>query len=62
MGNFIFMCAQDSILGPLLFSICICDIFSETPANTDSLNTEKVLDNRQGALEKMFLGFQQITW
>ena len=35
MENFIFRCAQDSILGPPLFDIYICDIFFETPANTN---------------------------
>ena len=58
---------QDSVLGPLLFNIYICDMFFETPANIDfagyadgntpytySSNIKNVLDNLQGALKKMF--------
>ena len=50
-------------------------MFFETPVNIDfaghaddntsytySSNIKNVLDNLQGALEKCFIGFQQITW
>ena len=59
------------VLGPLLFNICICDILFEKPTNIDfaeyaddnntpctySSDIENVLDNLQGALEKMFHWF-----
>ena len=58
---------QDSILGPLLFNIYICDMFFETPKNIDfvgyaddntpytySSNIEEVLENLQGALKQPF--------
>ena len=64
---------QGSVSGPLLFNIC--DMFFETPTNNDfagyadgntpytySSNIKNVLDNLQRALEKCFIGFQQITW
>ena len=50
-------------------------MFFETPTNNDfagyadgntpytySSNIKNVLDNLQRALEKCFIGFQQITW
>ena len=61
---------QGSIFGPLLFNIYICDMFFEMPANVDfaryaddntsytySSKIENVLDNLQGALEKIFHWF-----
>ena len=61
---------QGSVLGPVLFNTYICDMFFGTPANIDftryaddntpytySSNIEIVLDNLQGALEKMFHWF-----
>ena len=61
---------QDSVLGQLLFSIYICDMFLETPANigfagyvddntpyTYSSNIKNVLYNLKEALEKMFHWF-----
>ena len=57
---------QGSVLGILLFNIFSCDTFFETPTNIDfvgyaddntpyiySSNIENVLDNLQGALEKI---------
>ena len=57
---------QGSILGPLLFNICICDMFLETPENIDfgryaddntsytySSKIEHVPTNLQGASEKL---------
>ena len=61
---------QGSVLELLLFNIYICDMFLETPANIDfvwytddstphtySSSIKNVLDNLQGALEKMFHWF-----
>ena len=58
---------QGSVLGPLLFNTYIFDMLFETPANIDFAgyaddnipytyfsNIKNVLDNLQGALEKMF--------
>ena len=67
----LFSCVPEvSILGPLLFKY----VFVITPTNSDfagyaddytpytySSFIENVLDNLQGALEKMFHAFQQIT-
>ena len=62
--------SQGSVLGPLSLNIYICDIFFETPTNIDfagyadgnasyiySSNIKNVLDNLQGALQKMFHWF-----
>ena len=61
---------QESISGPLLFNIYICDMFFETPENIDfagyaddntpytySSKIEHVLTNLQGASEKLFPWF-----
>ena len=61
---------QESILGPLLFNIYICDIFFETPKNIDlvgcandntpytySSKIEHVLTNLQSASQKLFYWF-----
>ena len=61
---------QDSILGPLLFDIYICEMFFETAKNIDfagyaddntpyicSPNIEEVLENLQGAFEQLFQWF-----
>ena len=61
---------QGLIRGPLLFNICICDIFFETPENIDfgryaddntsytySSKIEHVPTNLQGASEKLFSWF-----
>ena len=61
---------QGSILGPLLLSIYICDIFFETPENVDfvgyaddntpytySSKIEHVLTNIQSASETLFSWF-----
>ena len=34
---------QGSILGPLLFNICICDMFFETPENTDFAGMQMII-------------------
>ena len=57
---------QGSVLGPLLFHILFNIDFAgyayDNTPYTYSSNIENTLDNLQGALEKCFTGFQQITW